>query len=136
MPQVRGIACRVVGEPLIGVGDSDLVEQAQRVAAASFSYSINAGRASLAHRRLARLAELERSGDDVPLDRVAEQVGQQEEALFRRHRVVDVDLGAIQVAGQWIGNVPGDHADAVDLLDAVCSTLAEYSAKRYHCWRT
>jgi hypothetical protein len=42
-----------------------------------------------------------------------EQVRQQKEALFGRYRIIDMDLRAIQIAGQRIRDVPGDNLDAV-----------------------
>ena len=107
MFEVRHIARSEIGEPLVDTGNAGLVEHAE-TEACRFPFVLHDRRQKVfADGRLMRLADLEGARVHVPLDGVAEQVRQQEESQLGTHRVVDVDLGAIQIAGQRVGDVPG-----------------------------
>ena len=40
------------------------------------------------------------------------------------YSLIDVNLQAIQIAGEWVRNIPGHHLDTIDLLDSLLHAKA------------
>src|ERR1019366_8152014 len=131
MQQVRHIARRVVAEPPIDIHYPDLMEHAQCIACRLPLIIYNRGQQIRANRRRLRPADLEQARVYVPLDRVAKHVRQQEQALFRTYRAIDVNLRPVQVPGQRVGNVARHHADAIEMLQVLLYPATVFG-KRYH----
>src|SRR4051794_30140979 len=62
-------------------------------------------------------------------------MGEQEKALLRIQRMVEMNLRAVQVAGKGIGNAPRYHRGAIGDLDVVLYPLAVV-LERYHANRS
>src|ERR1019366_6977426 len=105
--------------PPIDIHYPDLMEHAKCIACRLPLIIYNRGQQIRANRRRLRPADLEQARVYVPLDRVAKHVRQQEQALFRPYRAIDVNLRPVQVPGQRVGNVARYHADAIEMLQVL-----------------
>ncbi len=122
MEEIGLIARRIVGKPLVNVCDADLVEHLEGIGRRLALVVEDGGNVFLLDRRLITGSHLERVRVDVPLGGVAEQVGREEESLFRIRAQIDVNLQAVQVTDERIGNIPDDDANAIDAFQAFLYT--------------
>ena len=131
--QIGCVAGCVIGEPLVGFRDAELMQKTQGIAGGFALIVHQRGQLLRANRRIARTAEIEGRGVDVPLDGVTEQVRQKKQALFGRNGVIDVNFDAVEVAGERVRNIAGDDADAVRLLDVVFNLEAIVGERDHAC---
>src|SRR5687767_10719416 len=54
---------------------------------------------------------------------------EQKKPLLGRYQVIDVDFAAVQVAGERIGNVASDDADAVEALQVLLDARAIFGER-------
>lgn len=102
---------------MIGVEDAALVQQLQSIARRLALIGQQRRQERFLHRRPVRLTQREGLRVGVPLHRMAEQVGQQEQTLLGRDGEIDMNLRAVEVADQGSGDVARHHAHLVPLFD-------------------
>src|SRR6266516_8019025 len=111
--EISLVALTIGRETFVCICNVGLVQHGKSVACCFSLIGQNCGEELFINGRLILPSDFESAGIRVPLDRVAEQVRQQEKTLLGRYRIVDVDFQAIQIAGQRVGNVPGHHSNTI-----------------------
>ena len=91
----------------------------------------DSGEKRFIHRRSIPPAELKCAGINIPLHGVAKEVGQQEEALLGIESVVNVDLQAIQVASERVGDVSRDDRYAVSVFEMLLHARAVLGKRHF-----
>src|SRR3979490_3294009 len=63
---------------------------------------------------------------------MSEKVPQQEQALLRSHSIVNMDFQPIEIAGQWVGNIPCHHMNAVEGLQTLLNPSGILVERNFH----
>jgi DNA-binding GntR family transcriptional regulator len=108
-----------ISQPLIGAVDAALVKKREGVAGSFPLVRQDARHAVFGNRRLVELADLKGAGIGVPLHGVAEEMRQQKQPLFGCDCVIDLDFGAVEVAGERIRDIARDDTDPIGTLQAL-----------------
>src|SRR5260370_18602344 len=79
------------------------------------------------------LADLEGARVEVRLDGMTEEMREQEEPQLGTHGIVDIDLRAIQIASQRVGDVSGYDANIVVSLDLFLHSGDVFFKRNHPC---